>query len=198
MAVDRQTEFQEQDQQQFTQPNQNEIKLVPYVQLDGHYPSEDGWILSTDFMASIFDKIVDQGLLKTTFWEGSIADSGQFISMAKSPHNHMVLLFEGQNCVGLAWLSAVATNYAFGHFCLFKEIWGRSVNIGKTCIDYWFSWPGEGGPLLDVIVGIVPGFNHRGHKYVESLGFTRLGVIPGMFRDTTRNREDAVIYYLSR
>ncbi len=149
-------------------------------------------------MESIFDKIVDQGLLKTTFWEGSIADASQFIRMAKNPNNHMVLFFEQKACVGFAWLSAVTSNYAFGHFCLFKEIWGRSVNIGKTCVDYWFSWPGTGGPLLDVIIGIMPGFNKRAHKYVEKLGWVRLGQIPGMFRDKDRVRDDAVIYYISR
>lgn len=170
----------------------NQSKLVPYVQIDGE------WILSDGFMVSVFDKIVDQGLLKTTFWEGTITDFSQFLGMVKSPNNHVVLFFEKQNCVGLAWLSAVTTNYAFGHFCLFREIWGNSVNIGKNCIDYWFSWPGHGGPLLDVIVGIMPGFNKRAHKFIENIGFTRLGVIPGMFRDKERNREDAVIYYKSR
>jgi len=149
-------------------------------------------------MISVFDKIVEQDLLKTTFWEGTIVDASQFLGMAKSPNNHVVLFFEEQNCVGLAWLSAVTSNYAFGHFCLFRETWGHSVNIGKTCVDYWFSWPGTGGPLLDVIIGIMPGFNKRAHKYIENLGFTRLGRIPGMFRDKERNREDAVIYYTSR
>jgi len=92
----------------------------------------------------------------------------------------------------------VTSNYAFAHFCMFREVWGRAIEIGKTGVDYWFSWPGTDGPLLDVIVGIMPGFNHRAHKYVENLGWTRLGVIPGMFRDKERNREDAVIYYISR
>jgi len=172
--------------------NQNEITLVPFVQIDGE------WILSDVFMMSVFDKIVDQKLLKTTFWEGTITDASQFLGMVKSPNNQVCLFFQDQTCVGLAWLSAVTSNYAFGHFCLFREIWGKSVNIGKTCVDYWFSWPGSGGPLLDVIIGIMPGFNTRAHKYIESLGFTRLGEIPGMFRDRERNREDAVIYYKSR
>jgi len=162
------------------------------VQIDGE------WMLSDDFMGSVFDKMVDQGLLKTTFWEGSVIDFGQFIGMSKKPGNHMVLFFEQKRCVGFAWLSAVTSNYAFAHFCLFKEIWGRSVNIGKTCVDYWFSWPGDNGPLLDVIVGLMPGFNTRAHKYVEKLGWIELGTIPGMFRDKDRNREDAVIYYTSR
>ncbi len=149
-------------------------------------------------MASVFDKIVDQGLVKQTFWEDSIVTDYQFLGMVKNPNNHVLLFFEEQNCVGLAWLSAVTSNYAFAHFCLFKEIWGRSVKLGQTGVDYWFSWPAEDGLLLDVIIGIMPGFNKRAHKYVEKLGWVRLGVIPEMFRDKDRNREDAVIYYISR
>ena len=162
------------------------------MQIDGE------WILSNNFLEGVFDKIVEQNLLKTTFWEGSIVHLSDFIMMVKNPNNQVVFFFEDQNCVGLAWLSAVTSNYAFGHFCLFREIWGRSVTIGKTCVDYWFSWPGTGGRLLDVIIGIMPGFNRRAHKYVEKLGWVRLGQIPGMFRDKQRNREDAVIYYTSR
>jgi len=191
MEIQR-TEYQEQDQQQSTQQNQSKLKLVPYVPLEGE------WILSDAFLGSVFDKMVDQGLLKTTFWEGGVSNESLFVGMAKKPGNHVVFFFEGNNCVGFAWLSSVTSNYAFGHFCLFKETWGHSVNIGKTCIDYWFSWPGSGGPLLDVIIGIMPGFNKRAHKYIENLGFTRLGRLPGMFRDKERNREDAEIYYTSR
>lgn len=172
--------------------NQNELKLVPYVQIDGE------WILSNNFLERTFDKMVEQRLLKITFWEGSIVHLSDFIIMAKRPNNHMVFFFEQKACVGFAWLSAVTSNYAFAHFCLFREIWGKSVNIGKTCMDYWFSWPGDGGPLLDVIIGIMPGFNKHAHKYVEKLGWIRLGQIPGMFRDKERNREDAVIYYVLR
>jgi len=191
MVTDQQTESQEQDRQQSTQSNQ--IKLVPYVQIEGE------WILSEEFLDSVFNKLVDQDLLKTTFWEGHITDESHFVTLARNPHNHMVFFFEERNCVGFAWLSGVTSNFAFQHFCLFKEAWGRSVAVGKNCVDYWFSWPGADGlRLLDVLIGIMPGFNKRAHKYVERLGWTRLGVIPGMFKDLDQNRDDAVIYYTTR
>ena len=212
METNQPQESQEQDQQQSTQQNQSEIKLVPYVQID------DEWILSEVFLDSIFDKIINQGLLKTIFWEENVTDESHFVNLARSPNNHMVFFFEAGKghqlpplfiglaekkkpshyCVGFAWVSAVTSNYAFAHFCLFKEVWGRSDEIGKNCVDYWFSWPGTEGPLLDVLIGIMPGFNRRAHKFIERLGFTRLGVVPGMFRDKKRNRDDAVIYYMSR
>ena len=185
--------MQEQDRQQSTPQNPSDIKLVPYVELGGE------WILSDVFLDSVFDKLVEQDLLKITFWEGSVTDQSHFVRLARSPNNHMVFFFDDtETVVGFAWLSSVTSNYAFAHFCMFKEVWGRAEWIGQIGMDYWFSWPGDNGFLLDVIIGIMPGFNHRAHKYVENLGWTRLGVIPGMFRDLERNREDAVIYYISR
>ena len=192
MEIGQQTEFQEQDQSQSTQSSPSEIGIFPYV------PLGDAWTFSEEFLGAVFDKIVEQKLLKTTFWEGSITNAVEFVSMVKSPNNHVVFFLEGDDCLGLAWLSAVTSNYAFAHFCSFREIYGRSVKLGKDCVDYWFSWPGDGGPLLDVIVGIMPGINKTAHKYVEKLGWIRLGIIPGMFRDKERNQEDAVIYYTSR
>ena len=191
MATDQQTESQEQGRQQSTLSNQ--IKLVPYVQIDGE------WILSEEFLDSVFDKLVSQGLLKTTFWEGKITDQSHFVGLAQNPGNHMVFFFEETNCVGFAWLSSVSANFAFVHFCLFKDVWGSAVEVGLNCVDYWFSWPGSDGTrLLDVLIGIMPGFNHRAHRYVEKLGWTHLGKIPNMFKDTEGNREDAIIYYTSR
>jgi len=192
MANDHQTEYQEQDQQPSTQQSQSKIKLVPYVSLDGE------WTLSDDFIDAVFLKMVDQGLLKTVFWEGHVTNLNHFLALMKSPNNHPVFFFDNKTCVGFAWLSSVAGNYAFTHFCLFKDVWGKAVEVGLNAVDYWFSWPGTDGPLLDVLIGIMPGFNKRAHKYVDKLGWTKLGQIPGMFKDKDRNRENAVVYYKTR
>jgi len=181
-----------QDQQPSTLQSQSEVKLAPYTQIDGEWTAPD------EFLEAVFQRMKDQGLLKTMFWEGNITEAKHFISLMQSPNNHPVFFFHNQNCVGFAWLSSVASNYAFVHFCLFKDVWGRAVEVGLNAVDYWFSWPGDDGPLLDVLIGIMPGFNKRAHKYVEKLGWTRLGQIPGMFKDKDRNRENAVVYYKTR
>ena len=193
METRQQSESQERDRQRSTQSNQSEIKLVPFV------PIGNEWILSEDFLDGIFDKIVEQKILKITFWEEHITDASHFVKMAKNPNNHVVFFFEDIHPVGFAWISNLSGNYGFAHFCLFREVWKtKSVDIGKDTLDYWFSWPGDDGPLLDVIIGIMPGFNRRAHKFIERLGLTRLGIIPGMFRDANRNQDDAVIYYKTR
>ena len=193
METRQQLESQEQDRQQSTPSNRSKVTLVPYVGIDGD------WILSEDFLDDIFDKIYRQSLIKTTFWEDGVTDPSQFVKMMRNPQNQPVFFFEETNCVGFAWMSGLSSNYGFAHFCLFREVWGRnSREIGLDTLDYWFSWPGANGPLLDVIIGIMPGFNVRAHKYIEGLGMTRLGIIPGMFRDASREQDDAVIYYKTR
>jgi RimJ/RimL family protein N-acetyltransferase len=163
------------------------------VQIDGE------WILPDYELDRIFQKIRSQGLLKTTFWEERVQYYLQFEGMMKSPNNHPVLFYDGRVCVGLAWLSGVSGNFAFTHYCLFREVWGkRTLEIGQKALDYWFSWPGEDGPLLDVLIGILPGFNKRAHRFADRLGWKRLGEIPRMFKDRQGDRDHAVVYFKER
>jgi RimJ/RimL family protein N-acetyltransferase len=147
----------------------------------------------------VWDKLVRQDLVKSAFWEGGVTDEFGFLAALKNKGNHPVFFVRDGTPVGFAFLSLVTGNYAFGHFCLFKEVWGKeSVEVGKNCIEYWFSWPGLVGPLLDVIIGLMTASNVRAHKYIEKLGFTRLGTIPNMFKNQFMDRDDAVIYFKTR
>ena len=167
----------------------NELRLVPFAEI------EDEWILSDAFLVRMYEQTRDEGLLNIVFVGGGIAAAADFIALCKSPRNAMVFAFEGQICVGYAWLSGMAGNYAFAHFCFFKSIWGRRTSdVGKMLIDYWFSFP---GPLFDTIIGVIPGFNRLAHKFVVGLGFVHLGTIPGMLKNRF-GRENAEVFYLSR
>ena len=106
--IDQQSEFPDRDLQLSTQPNPNDIKLVPYVQMEDYNPSEDNWILSEAFLDSVFDKMIEQGLLKTTFWEENVTDHSHFVNLSKNPNNHVVFFFQGRAVVGFAWLSSLA------------------------------------------------------------------------------------------
>lgn len=138
-------------------------------------------------------------MIRRVFWDGSIADARSFIEFMKRPGNIVTLLFKGGRCAGYAWLTGLCSNYAFGHFCFLRSVWGPQADeAGRMYLDYWFSFPGNDGPLLDTILGMVPGFNKLAHQYVERIGFQRLGVIPGMLRNKQGDRDDAVIFYLRR
>lgn len=145
----------------------------------------------------MYEKTRDEGLLKTVFWtrEMSMAD---FIGMCQLAGNCLVFAFMGRECVGYAWLNGMSDNHAMAHFCLFKSIWGRRTEqVGKAILEHWFSFPGDDGPLFDTILGIVPGFNRRAHRFIERLGFIHLGTVPNMLKNRF-DREDAEIFYISR
>jgi hypothetical protein len=193
MAAEQQSKSVEADQLQSTPQNSNELQLVPFVELD------EGWIFSDPVLRGIFDKIDEQGLTRTVFWEGSIDNAEAFIKFVKNPSIVLQFIFEGKALVGMAWLGPLSGNYAFGHFCFFREIWGkRTQEAGEKVLRFWFGFPGPNGPLLDVIIGAVPDFNKRAHQYVQSIGFTELGTIPGMFKNIYDEHDNARIFYRTR
>ena len=147
-------------------------------------------------MSQLFIKTVEDGLHKTVFFEGSIQDAMDFISLAKRKSTVMAFVFQGQECAGYAWLTPINGNYAFPHFCFFKEVWGKtSHELGEMLLRYWFSWEDAKGPLLDVLIGVIPDFNVKAQHFVEDVGAVRLGMIPRFFRDRDGTRRDGAIYY---
>ncbi len=121
--------------------------------------------------------------------------------MMQNESNYPCGLVHNGNLVGFAWLNNLAGNTAYAHFAFAREGWGHHADeLGHEVIKYWLSWPGEDGPLIEFIIGIIPGFNRFAQKFVERLGFTRSGSVPGMIRTPHRDedRTSAEIYYLSR
>ena len=187
------SEYQEQDPSVFTPPNSSSLTLVPFI------PDGNGWILSDGFLLNVYERLLEERLMRVVFWDDSMRSGEDFIAFCKNQHNILTFVFDEQDCAGFAWLAGVSGNYAFGHFCFFHSVWGTKTDeIASKYVNYWLSFPGSNGPLLDTIIGAVPGFNKHAHGFVERAGFNRLGVVPSMFKNRRGEREDAVIFYLSR
>jgi len=156
--------------------------------------------MSDPQLSQVYNQTVVERLDGIVFWEGGITSAEDFIAFCKRKNIVMTFMFLGGQVVGYSWLGGISGNYAFGHFCLFRSIWGKKTKqIGKMVLDYWMGFESNNGfPLFDVIVGVMPKFNVRAHAFAAAIGLTKLGTIPGMFRNTKRDRDDAVIYYLSR
>jgi len=191
MDKKQQLESQDQEQQQPTEQSSNELLLVPFV------PEGDGWNAKDIFLASLYQRTVDQGLAKTVYFEGLVNSYDDFIAMAKRKSTVMVFTFMGNDCVGYAWLSPISGNYAYPHFCFFKKVWGeRARELGHLVLDHWFSFVDDsGGRLLDVLFGIIPIFNVSAQRFVADVGAVRLGEVPGLFKTTDGVQKNAVIYY---
>jgi hypothetical protein len=81
-----------------------------------------------------------------------------------------------------------------------KNSWGKDAQTAcKLFLDYWMSFSSGGEPVLDTLIGMIQRTNMSAVRFVEKLGFVRLGSIPRMLRDAyTAERNDAVILYYLR
>lgn len=190
----RQSEYQDQDQSQSSQPSSNEYALIPYVPVDGV------WTVPESFLIDVFYKLITNDLRDVVFWHGGMGSVADFLEFCQSDRTHLAFVVDqDERCAGFIWLTDVHSGYAFAHVCLFPSVWGQTERIGKQGLDYWFSWKDERGqPLLDTLIGIFPGFNEHVANFGVKLGFTRLGSIPNMLRNENGDRADAVVFYLSR
>jgi len=149
------------------------IVLIPYVELDG------SWTIPDAEMRKVYDTLVGEKLLEILMPEGAVKSAGHFLALMKSPANLPVVLYSEKNPAGIGWLNGLGRNSAFAHFCFFRSTWGRLTNaMGKKLLDYWFGFPGESGPLFDVLIGVLPAWNHKAAKYVRRMGFTHVGDVP--------------------
>jgi RimJ/RimL family protein N-acetyltransferase len=206
MAIAQLLESQAPAQSRYTQRNPNnvrflsadtkehELSLVPYVKLG------DGWTLGDGVLEEFANLCRDSGTFQTTFYEGHIKGAPDFIRVMQQPTNVPVFVFRGREPIGFAWLNGIAGNRAFAHFCMVKKNQGQvSFSACRMILDYWMSWQNAGEPVLDVIIGVIPAVNKRANRFIEGLGFVRLGEIPGMLKHAyTGNKEAAVISYYLR
>ena len=167
--------------------------LIPYVEVNGIRTIPD-----SDVKAA-YRQLIYDGTDKIVFFEGGVKDEDSFLRMIKNPNNLMVFIVKDDKYAGFAWINNLLDHRAFGHFAFFKSVWGQVDDLGKEILDYWFSIPGKNGPLLDVIVGIVPKFNTLANNYIRQIGFKTLGEIPMMMTNHyTDERISAVISYVLR
>ena len=187
MATDQLSGFPAAVQYPCMPSNLNEIALVPYAKVG------DEWTLSDDAVLSIALGAQAQGVLAEIFFDGSVRNPSEFLEMMKNPENIPVFAFAGDKCIGAAWLNGCSANIAFGHFFFLRGGRGEIARkAGKLILDYWRAFKVNEKPLFDVILGVVPSVNWRATRYVQDIGFVRLGEIPKMLRG-----KQATIFYLT-
>ena len=157
------------------------VYVIPYVEVNGSKTFSD------EALVSIFDQIKQDNTLSTVFYGGTVRNADDFLAFVKSPSNYMSVVAVNKDITGIGWINGVSDNHAMGHFCFFRSSWGKyTQDMGQALLDYWFSFPGDDGPLFDLLIGMVPSFNARAIDYVKSLGFVELGEIPKMVRSPYR------------
>jgi len=154
----------------------------------------DEWTLPEGFVRAAFEQMKAEDRAETVFPEGAVPSENAFLGVMKCKTNVAVFLLRDKELLGIAWLNGFQDSKAFGHFCFMREA-SRSqstIAMGKAVVDYWLSFPS-----LDFVLGVVPSFNSRAIRFVQKIGFIRVGGIPNMMEGPS-GRAAAVIFYSTR
>jgi len=148
--------------------------IIPFAFVDGN------WTLSDSVLSGLWKKMETQRLHERTFKDGDVKTEDDFLKMMKSTHNIPVLCVDDEYSPAMiGWINGTGKKFGFGHFFVFREFWGRSVEFGNQVLDYWFSLGGE-DPVFETLVGLLRPENQVAVHYSERLGFRRLGEIPSV------------------
>jgi len=175
------------------QSKPNNVRLIPYVEINGARTLPD------TFLEDVFDEMVEQGLVSVVFSEVHIKTSADFKGMMRHPTNIPVFVVQAEACIGFAWLNGVCGTHAYGHFCTFPNGAMSAIEMGEMVMGYWWSLGGPDKHSLEVILGTIPAFNERAVRFIQKLGFVKVGEIPKLFTNpATKERCSAVVLYCMR
>lgn len=150
-----------------SKPTSSEIdRIVPYVLRDGVPTLRDSSIMG------LFDRVVEEDLLRVTFPDGSVGDRERFLTFMKSPGVLLDLYCVGREVMGFSWLVGKHHRVAWGHFCFFRAAWGgHARRLGVLGLRSLLHAKGaEGEYLLNLILGPVPKANRFAAAAVEAVG----------------------------
>jgi RimJ/RimL family protein N-acetyltransferase len=130
----------------------------------------------------LYRQMKDEGTFEMFFHDFPELTFGQFVRVLSEATEqvHAVCLMDGEQIKDIAALAMLTdirvtdtVKRALGNFLLFKAYWGGddSARVGAVILDAWFQH-------LDEVAGVTPELNDRALRFVEHMGFVRLGTIP--------------------
>lgn len=152
-------------------------------------------MLPDEFLLGLAVQMQQEGVFERVFYSGEVRGPHGFLELMQRPANLPVFFFDESEPLGFAWLNGVHSGVAFAHFCGLKACRGRSVEIGRQALDYWFG----AFAFLHVLMGTIPASNRLALRFIRRLGFTVLGEVPGMLYDAKEGkRVPGVISYYAK
>lgn len=158
------------------------------------------WTLKDEVLLDFAQQMQAEEKFHRVFYDGRIRTPHDMLEVLQQPANLPVFAFMGSRPIGVAWLNGLCGNRAFAHFCMLNSARGKpAFKACRMFLDYWMSFEDAGEPILEFLIGVIMETNERAVRFVEALGFKRLGVIPQMLEDAyTGDRASAVVSYFSR
>ena len=173
-----------------------DLRIIPYVEIDGTRTYSDTEIMK------LFNRVVEDGIYDTVFYEGSISTCEDFLCTMKGANNHLYVLDGNSETYGFVWLNRFEGRAAHLHFCTFKNIWGSGLSVGigkKALLELINLQDKKGNYFFDLFVGWLPLWNAHAINFVHNCGAKKLGVVPNaVFNKTINRSESACFVYFTR
>jgi hypothetical protein len=165
------------------------ITVFPYVEIEGKYTLPD------ETVKAVLYKMVQDGTFQIVFYEGVVKSEEDFLKLLKAPGNYPVFVYVDNKIQGLAWVNDLKDNHATGHFCVFRESFGKNArDMGIEVLKYWFSFKNGDKPLFDVILGVTPSEYKFAVHFIEQIGFKILGEVPHVCYNAFTNKRGAATF----
>lgn len=159
------------------------------------------------FLFWFYDRMRENGLLRLYYPDLTDDDKmyPTFVRMLSSEVTHILLVVvkdskgEVKDVIGLSSWEAMKLGPAtVGHcgFIFRQEYWTRKTTIaaGHKILEWWFE---HAEPRLDIAIGLIAEDNTLALRYVQGLGWDRLGVLDGC-QQWNNKQCDAVMYKYTR
>ena len=171
------------------------MEIIPFYK-----KTNTEWSLTNYDLSIIYYKILEQRLLKTLFYDGSILSTQAFIDKMKDPGVRLFLGFHEGEIALLSFLTTFDQRTAQGHFTSLKiksEI--DIVKEGKYFVNQLLNMKREDTYYFDTFYGIVPVTNKLAIRFSERCGMTKAGIIPKFcFNYFEQKSVDGQILYIVR
>ena len=150
-----------------TQPSLNKLFPLPLVKTD------NGLSIPAEVMVGVWQQIVAEGKQDLLFYDGSVKNLKEWIDYIYNPQNHVVLIIDNLGHIyHVCWLNKFYQGHGFVHHCSLGKY---NRNTWPTLRDYWKSME-----IINTVLGVTPVTNQAAVKLLRVIGWTELGVIPGL------------------
>lgn len=163
------------------------MKAHKYGEIDGVRNFTDSFIMS------IWDRIETEK--KAEYVNRTSENWGRedFLRSVKSDKLHLWIIFYDKKLFAIVWVQNIKGKRAEMHFCTFNGFPRNIVEYGREVQDFLMNFY-----EFEVVYGFTPADNKLALKYLDKLGWVRLGVLPRGSYSCKAGNMDSILMYRSR
>lgn len=173
----------------------SDIRIIPYIEVDG------SWTFPDSFIAGMFDRLRNEGLLRWVFPVRGVTDRDGFVSYLKGTRA-AVLAFAGNEVQAAIWLDRFEGRSACVNYFTFKTavLNRRTKTIGLMALKHFLGLRlDDGSYVFDCLRGVAPVNNPLGRRFLRTLGMKEVGIVENrVFNAYAGKSVDAIESYMTR